>query len=292
MLGRVFLLAFLGFLAFLIGVATAQSQQMCANDLVRQVVNNELKIGDQDHSHWMYRRHTEKQNAPKQEEEVVETSNGSLTRPILIDGRQPTAEEQQKAEQHIQQLASDPSEPERSSRQRKEEQEHTDRMFRMLPDALNFTYAEERGDLVKLTFVPNPQFRAPTREAEVFHALQGFMWVDRKQNRLGEISGRLVRKVKFGGGLLGHLDEGGTFDVKKEEVAPGSWKMTVLSVNMTGRVLFFKAISEQQKESRGEFKRLPDDLTVAQAAELLQKQVISQLQTGTGQAGAGAAGSR
>jgi len=292
MLGRVFLLAFLGFLAFLIGVATAQSQQMCANDLVRQVVNNELKIGDQDRSHWMYRRHTEKQNAPKQEEEVVETSNGSLTRPILIDGRQPTAEEQQKAEQHIQQLASDPSEPERSSRQRKEEQEHTDRMFRMLPDALNFTYAEERGDLVKLTFVPNPQFRAPTREAEVFHALQGFMWVDRKQNRLGEISGRLVRKVKFGGGLLGHLDEGGTFDVKKEEVAPGSWKMTVLSVNMTGRVLFFKAISEQQKESRGEFKRLPDDLTVAQAAELLQKQVISQLQTGTGQAGAGAAGSR
>ena len=50
---------------------------------------------------------------------------------------------------------------------------------------------------------------------------------------------------------------------------------------MTGRVLFFRSISEQHKESRSDFKRMSDNLTLAQAADLLQRrQTISQLRTG------------
>jgi hypothetical protein len=36
--------------------------------------------------------------------------------------------------------------------------------------------------------------------------------------RLEEISGRLSQEVKFGEGILGHLDRGGDFDVKQAEV--------------------------------------------------------------------------
>jgi hypothetical protein len=44
---------------------------------------------------------------------------------------------------------------------------------------------------------------------------------------------------------------------------------------MTGRALFFKTIGEQQQFSRSEFKRVPDDLTLAQADQMLKKEVAS-----------------
>ncbi len=265
------------FVLFLAGIASAQPSQVPANEVVRQVVNNELQAEDQDHSRWMYRLESEKPNGSHQIDQVVETNEGSLRRPILIDGREPSAQELQQADQYMRQLAQDPSALRKSRKQGREDQERTQKMLKMLPDAFLFTYAEEQGDFVKLNFTPNPQFHPPTREAEVFHALEGYMWVHRKQARLAEIAGRLVRKVKFGGGLLGHLDEGGTFDVKEKQVAPGCWKLVQLNVHMTGRVLFFRTISKQHNESRSDFKRMPDNLTLAQAADLLQRLTISQL---------------
>jgi hypothetical protein len=61
---------------------------------------------------------------------------------------------------------------------------------------------------MQLNFSPNPGFRPRTHEAKVFHAMLGSLWVDDKQQRLEEITGRLAREVKFGGGVLGHLDQG------------------------------------------------------------------------------------
>ena len=124
---------------------------------------------------------------------------------------------------------------------------------------------------MKLKFSPNPQFRPPSRDAQVFHAMEGEMTCDSRQLRLVEISGHLIHDVKFGGGLLGHLDEGGQFSVKPEQVSPGLWELTALNVQMQGKALFFKTISVQQKMLRTGFRRVSDDLTVAQAAEMLGK---------------------
>jgi len=66
------------------------------------------------------------------------------------------------------------------------------------------------ANLVKLKFVPNPQFDPPDREARVFDSMVGFMWVDRDGMRIAEITGKLTRDVDFGFGLLGHLYRGGT----------------------------------------------------------------------------------
>jgi hypothetical protein len=52
---------------------------------------------------------------------------------------------------------------------------------------------------------------------------QGEMWVDRKQERLAAFNGHLTQDVKFGLGLLGHLDKGGHFEVSQAEVVPGHW---------------------------------------------------------------------
>ena len=146
----------------------------------------------------------------------------------------------------------------------------------MLPDAFLFGYGDQRGGLVELTFKPNPQFHPSSREAEVFHAMEGSVWVDDKENRLVEIAGHLISEVKFGGGLLGHLDKGGTFEVKQEPVARGFWELTALHVEMRGKVLFFKTIGVQQNYSRSNFRRVPDNVTLAQAAQMLREQVRSE----------------
>jgi hypothetical protein len=41
---------------------------------------------------------------------------------------------------------------------------------------------------------------------------------------------------------------------------------------MKGKALFFKTISVQQDYSRSDFNQMPDDLTLAQAANALDKQ--------------------
>src|SRR5207248_10256728 len=109
------------------------------------------------------------------------------------------------------------------------------------PDAFRFEYDGREGELIKLKFAPNPDFHGSGRAAQVFHHLEGTMLVDPEQKRLAEITGELTSEVRFGwGGILGHLDEGGTFHVKLADLGSGHWEMTTLDVEMDGKALLFK----------------------------------------------------
>jgi hypothetical protein len=245
-----------------------------ANELARKVVTNELKFQDEDHGYWMYRQ--EKEEFGKREvKDVIETKDGALSRLLSIDGHPVTAKQQQKEDQRIQKLVSSPEEQRKLQRARNMEMEPGKQLFKMLPDAFVFNYAGHEGDLIKLSFRPNPTFQPPSREARVFHDMEGEMWIDEKQQRLAALNGHLMEDVKFGGGLLGHLNKGGKFGVIQAEVAPGHWDMTVMGVDMKGKVLLFKTISVQQTENRSDFHRMPNDLTMAQAADLLNRKMVA-----------------
>ncbi len=164
----------------------------------------------------MFRLVLERPDAQKEVDEVIETASGDLKRPILINGRKLTLQEQQ---QRVEQLVKDPKALRKSLKDKNQDAARSQQLLKMLPDAFIFSYGKRRGDLVQLKCTPNPHFRPPNREGAVFHAMAGSLWVDSKQLRIAEISGHLLHKVKFGGGLLGHLDEGGEFDVKQAEVA-------------------------------------------------------------------------
>ena len=146
--------------------------------------------------------------------------------------------------------------------------------MKMIPDAFLFEYAAENGNLAKITFKPNPSFRPPSREGKVLQQMAGEMWVDTRMKRLASISGQLINEVKFGAGLLGHLEKGGQFIVKRAELAPGDWETTEMVVDMRGKALLFKSISVQQKERHSNFESLPVDITLADAANLLLKQTL------------------
>ena len=226
----------------------------------------------------MLRLETEKAHR-KEVYEVVETKNGDLKRLLLINGHSLTARQEREAEEQIRRLASNPSALRKSLKEENDDAAQSQRMLKTLPQALIFRFGEKKGDAVELLFSPNPHFHPPTREAQVFQAMEGKMWLDTKQQRLIELSGHLTREVKFGGGWLGHLNPGGQFYVKQAEVAQGYWELTCLNVNMQGRALLFKTISVQQKLQRSDFHQISDDLTMAQAADLLRKQTLAAAKT-------------
>jgi hypothetical protein len=255
---------------------TAQVQlntQLSPSDLVKAVIHSELKPSNVTEIRWKYL--VVKEADGKQEtREVVETKSGSLDHLIAIAGRPLTAGQQRDENERILRLSHSPEEQRKLEEIRKKDAEQCDAFLKMVPEAFLFEYAGESGSLVKLSFKPNPAFRPPSREGKVLHEMAGEIWVDAKQQRLASINGQLMDEVKFAGGLLGHLEKGGQFSVKRTEVAPAHWELTEIAVNMRGKALLFKAISVQQKELHRNFERVPDDLTISDAAALLLKQSL------------------
>ena len=269
----------LSVLLVLLPVASAFSQSppsdhaIAPNDLVRAVVANELKAQDGDHSRWMYRIDQEEQGK-KKAKEVVQTAQGSLDRLVAVDGHPLNTKQQEDERLRIENLVRNPLQQARVEQTKRKDSEQCKTFFKMIPDALSFSFAGQDGDLVKLIFRPNPSFQPPSREARVFHAMAGEMWVQEAQRRLVRIKGQLVADVKFAGGFLGHLEKGGDFSVEQRQLLPGQWELSFLEVNMKGKALFFKTIAVQQQEYRSDFQVVPEDLTLAEAADILNKLVI------------------
>jgi hypothetical protein len=145
---------------------------------------------------------------------------------------------------------------------------NAEELLRMLPDAFNWKVQSEDAQKITLHFEPNPNFNPPDMQGRVLGRMAGELVVDKGQNRIMTISGKLTEDVTIGWGLLGRLHEGGTFRVERREVAPGLWQITETHVHIAGRALFFKNIGQQQDEVQTEFTQVPDGTTLALAADM------------------------
>jgi len=241
-----------------------------AQDLARKVVANEVRIAKEDQSLWSYQKTTRKPGGVE-ERAVIQTKDGDLDRLILVEGKPLTETEQKHENERIKDLINDPSKQRRLKEHSQKDADQMTHILKILPDALLFTDGERRGNSLQMLFKPNPQYHPTSREAHVLSTLEGEMWVDARQDRIEEVRGHVTHEVHFGGGLIGHLDKGGTFEVKQAEVAPHHWEVTKLDIHMKGKAVLFKSISIQQSESRSNFQRVSDDLTLEQAAEMLSR---------------------
>lgn len=250
----------------------SSSKNMDANKLAKEVVERELNAQTQDQTLWKYREMEKKDGKRQEVFEVVETKAGEIHRLVAVDDRPLNQKEQGAEKKRIHALLTDQSQWQKTQKNRSDDADQERKLFSMLPAAFRFEYDGKQGDLIRLRFTPNPNFHPTSHEGAVFHHMNGFLWVDAKQKRLAEIDGRLASEVKFAYGLLGHLDEGGTFSVKQADVGGGHWEMTFLDVKMNGKALFFKTIAVREKETYGDFKRVPNSMSLEQAAELLLEQ--------------------
>jgi hypothetical protein len=241
-----------------------------ATKYVAEIIHHELEQEKQDHSHWRYRAHREDEKS-NSDRDIIETKDGEIARTLLLWGRPLTAAERQRDEERMRKLVNDPDERAKRNKREKDDSEKGHQMFKAIPDAFIFKYDGNDNGLVRLSFFPNPRYDPPTRELRVFRSLSGKMWIDPYVRHLVRLGGQLFEDVTFGWGILARLNKGGTFNVNLREVGPGHWDMVSLDVNMSGHAVLFKNIAVQQHQTQGEFRRVPDDLTMAQGYELLEK---------------------
>lgn len=257
-------------------LADSQKKKSGANDappdakvLVHKMIENEIKAENDDSTHWRFSKTSAKPGLTKTYD-VIETKKGEVQRLVAINGRPLNAQQQREEQERMQKFLSDPEEQAKRKASESKDYKKEQDLMRMLPDALLYTYAGRQGDLVSFNFKPNPSFHATNRQAEVFHHMAGILVIDTKTNRLEEFRGRLTSSVKFGYGILGYLDGGGTFDVKQNNVADKHWDLTLLETNITGKELFFKSIAVREKLIESNYQRVSDDLTLEQAANMLK----------------------
>ena len=238
-----------------------------AHDLVRDMVYNEL-LDRQKETFWQY--HIEKRLAAERFSAVqVETKDGPISRIIARDGKPLTADQQRQEDDRLAQLMRDPAEQARVKERHDDDEQRLERLMKLMPDAFLYEFDGMDGGLERLKFRPDPAFNPPTYEARIFHALAGTIWVDPQQKRLEHLKGVILVRVDFGYGLLGHVEKGGTFELKRQQVSATHWKSSLVDIHVTGRIILFKTVSKDQTEVRSDFKPVPMETSLQQARQML-----------------------
>ena len=253
-------------------------------ELVRAAVRNEIKASNDDTARFLFRG-TKTTPQGSTTRLYVETKEATAGLVIAYNGKPLTPEQRQAEEARIERFIHHPEELKKKREQERESDERTMRIVRALPDAFLFEYAGEElastgigragGTLVKLKFQPNPRYVPPTRVEEVLPGMQGYVLVDAVRYRIARIDGTLFKPVNFGWGIFGHLDRGGRFMVQQQEVGDNLWEISSMTLSFTGKILLFKNLNISSTEVFSGFKRVPSNLTFAQALELLKKEEAS-----------------
>jgi hypothetical protein len=248
-------------------------------ELVRSAVKNELAAANNTVVKHMFcsRKKTPKGSQTKL---YVETNDAIAAMLIAVNDQPVTADQRQGEIDHLAWLTGSPEQLRKKQAREKEDAERSLRIIRALPDAFHYEYAgTENGtatlgqtgaQLAKLKFTPNPDYSPPTRVEEVLAGMQGYLLIDSDARRLARIDGTLFRNISFGWGIVGHLDKGGHFLVQQAQVGDGTWGITGMSLNITGKILLFKSLSMVSDESFSDFQRVPDNLPFAKGVELLK----------------------
>jgi hypothetical protein len=245
--------------------------QTTSLEVVQKMVANE-NVAEQHRDHYVYlsRERSERTGGHLWTERVVETDAGKV-RMLLADDGQPLAGDRLAVErQRLSEIAAHPDAFARKEQALKNDERHAKQMLELLPKAFLFDPPVLDGGFTRLAFRPNPAFAPQSMEERVLHGMTGVVLIDPAM-RLHGIEGRLPADVDIGFGLVATIKAGSNFSTTRERVAAGSneWKTAVLDTDIDGRAIFFKAIGKKEHAEHGDFKVVPQEMTVAQAVDLL-----------------------
>jgi hypothetical protein len=205
--------------------------------------------------------------------EIVPTKEGDVARLIARNDKPLTPEQNQAELDRLSNLLAHPEIQEHRHKREQEDSGRADEMTRLLPDAFLYTYvgmtAGPNGPAYRLSFTPNPNFHPPDREAEVYHGMEGEVWIDQGQERIVKLDAHLIEDVNFGWGILGKLYKGGSLTIEQKDVGHRHWEATLMRLNLTGIALMLKPLSFQTTETSTDFQPVPVNMSYQDAIHLL-----------------------
>jgi len=234
----------------------AQTSQPQAQQAIETAVQSELAAAKNDHSNWRYR---DSDVGPDKNAiyDQIETPQGSLKRMIELNGQPLTGQARADETDRIAEYVNDPAEQAKRHKAAAHDDAQAETLLKMLPTAFLWTIASETPEYLTLDYRPNPAFDPPDYEARVMGTMAGQVIIAREGNRIRTLRGSLTQDVKFGFGLFGRLNQGGTFDIERRQIIPGHWQITESHVHIGGRALLFKNIGQQDDEVKTDWHPSP-----------------------------------
>jgi hypothetical protein len=241
------------------GRMLGEASEPAALAVVKQAVAAELNAERTDKTPWEYRDH-DVEPGKDAVYQVIETPKGDLRRLLELNGKVLSGSAAAREADRLRSFVNSPEEQARRQKAAESDGAQAREFLRSLPEAFVWTVVNETPQAVLLKFHPNPDFTPPDMQSRVLSVMAGQMLVARDGNRIQSLRGTLTDDVKFGFGLFGKIDRGGTFNVERRELAPGKWQITETHVHIGGRALLFKTIGQQEDEVKTEWhiSEVPD----------------------------------
>ena len=200
--------------------------------------------------------------------DVIATPEGRAERIVRFNDQPLARDQQQKQEQRLKKLMSDPDAACHELEDQKAELKRRVALMKAFPGAFIFTPDGEEDGKLKFSFRPTGSFSPHDRETQIYRGLEGTVWVEPKQKRLTRIDGVVTRNVSFGWGVFGKLYKGGRYVIEQTQVEAGEWQITRLDLDLKIRV-FLSTSRLLRNEANSDFSPVPAGTTYKQALELL-----------------------
>jgi hypothetical protein len=156
----------------------------------------------------------------------------------------------------------------KTARKRKERNDLLDATH----EAFIFTRAGEefRGDrkLIEYTLVPNPNYKATTRNTMIFQKVRGTVWIDEATSQLARIDGYVTEDISIAL-FVAKVYKGSHFMQERYQVEPGLWLPSFQQYDFDGRK-FFVPIAVHERTFFTNYKRVgpPSEAVASIRAEL------------------------
>jgi hypothetical protein len=259
--------------AFLAGTGWARAQSSGA---ARQAVETMLAHESDPAQHrnrYMYlsEERSDRTGGHLWQERVVETSLGKVRLLLAEDGKPLSAERAAAERAKLAEIVAHPDAFQRREQTTKNDEEHAVQMLALLGKAFLFNDPRPEGSDLQFEFRPDPAYKAQSVEQRVLHAMSGTILVDQQTMQLHRIEGKMPADLSLGYGLLGTIHAGSSFSTTHALEPGGDWKNALVDTEIEGKAMLFKEIGKKEHVVHSEFKQLQQDMSVAQAVEMLER---------------------
>jgi hypothetical protein len=258
-----------------VGAVRAQGSDVeRTSDAARRIVDTMLSHEGDPAEHrlkYMYlsEERSERTGGHMWTERVIETEKGKVRLLLAEDGKPLSPERQQAEKVKLKDIASHPDAFQKREQAMTNDEQHAEQMLVLLHKAFLFDEPRPEGGDLKIGFRPDPAYQPKTMEEKVLHSMSGVVLVDERTKQLHRIEGKIPADVSLGLGILGTIHAGSSFSTEHEMEQGGEWKDALVNTAIEGKAMLFKEIGRNEHVVHSEFKRMSDNINVAEAVALL-----------------------
>ncbi len=201
-------------------------------------------------------------------ERVAETAWGTLRYLVAVDGQALTGTRAAAERARIEAAGADPEGFKRQEAAKGDDEQHARSMLTLLPKAFLFDGPTADGETLRVPFRPNPNYSPQGMEERVLHGMSGTVLVDRATIRLRGLEGKIPEDISIGFGLLATIRAGSNFSTMRVPVGGIDWKTQTIHTDIMGKAMFLKTIARKQESTHSDFKKIPNEITVAEAVKM------------------------